>query len=69
MHDYQIAVITFFVCMLLSIIVFGLIEKAVKRHRAKKEAYAELERKNKQLEDKIYRLKFQAELRGVNLDV
>ena len=69
MHDYQIAVITFFVCMLASIIIFGLIDKAVKRHRAKKEAYAELERKNKQLEDKIYRLKFQAELRGVNLDV
>ena len=69
MHDYQIAVITFLGCMLFSIIIFGLIEKAIKRHRAKKEAYAQLERKNKQLEDKIYRLKFQAELRGVNLDV
>jgi len=69
MLDYQIAVIIFFVCFLLSIIVVGLIEEAIKKHKAKKQAFAELVRENKRLRDKIHSLKFQAELRGLKIDV
>ena len=69
MLDYQIAVIIFFVSFILSIIVIGLIEEAIKKYKAKKKAFAELVRENKRLKDKIYSLKFQAELRGVKIDV
>ena len=68
MLDYQIAVIIFFALLLLSIIVVGLIEEAIRKHKAKKNYFAELERENKQLKDKLYRLKFNAELRGLKID-
>jgi len=68
MLDYQIMVILFFVCLILSTLVIGLIDSAIMKHKAKKEAFAELERKNKQLKDVIYRLKFNTELRGLNID-
>ena len=67
MLDYQIIVILFLVYMLLSIIVIGLIDLAIKKHKARKKAIYELVRENKRLKDKIYSLKFQAELRGVKL--
>ena len=69
MLDYQIAVIIFFVSLILSVIVVGLIEEKIKKDKAKKEAFAELVRENKRLRDKIYSLKFQAELRGLKIDV
>ena len=69
MLNYQIAVILFFIGLLLSITVIGLIEMAIKKRKAKKAAFAELVRENKQLKDKIYRLKFNAELRGLKIDV
>lgn len=68
MLDYQIAVIIFFALLLLSILVIGLIESAIKKHKAKKEAVAQLVRENKQLKNKIYSLKFRAELRGLKID-
>jgi hypothetical protein len=68
MLDYQIIVILFFALLLLSIIVIGLIESAIKKHKAKKEAVAQLVRENKQLKNKIYSLKFRAELRGLKID-
>ena len=68
MRDYQIIVILFFVYVFVSLIVGELIEKAIKKHKAKKKAHAELVRENKQLKDKLYRLKFNAELRGLTID-
>lgn len=68
MFDYQIAVILFFVYMLLSIIVTILTKSAIKKHKAKKEILAELVKENKQLKDKIYRLRLNAELRGLKID-
>ena len=69
MLDYQIAVIIFFALLLLSIVVVGLIETAIKKHKAKKEYFKNLIKENKQLKDKIYKLKFNAELRGLKIDV
>ena len=69
MLDYQIAVIIFFALLLLSIIVVGSIEEAIRKHKAKKEYFENLIKENKQLKDTIYRLKFNAELRGAKLDV
>ena len=69
MLDYQIAVIFIFVWLILSVLITGLIETAIKKHKAKKQAFAELEKENKQLKDKLYSLKFQAELRGFKLDI
>lgn len=69
MRDYQIAVIIFFALLLLSIVVVGLIETAIKKHKAKKEYFENLIKENKQLKDKIYKLKFNAELRGLKIDV
>lgn len=68
MLDYQTSVIIFFASFLLSIIVIGLIESAIKKHKAKKEAFAALVRENKWLRYKLYSLKFQAELRGLKID-
>lgn len=68
MLDYQIIVILFLVYMFLSIIMIGFIESIIKKHKTKKKAFDELVRENKQLKDKIYRLKFNAELRGLKLD-
>ena len=68
MLDYQIAVIIFFALLLLSIVVVGLIETAIKKHKAKKEYFKNLIKENKQLKDKIYKLKFNAELRGLKID-
>ena len=68
MLDYQIAVIIFFALLLLSIIVVGSIEEAIRKHKAKKEYFKKLEKENEQLKDKIYRLKFNAELRGLRID-
>ena len=68
MLDYQIAVIIFFALLLLSIIVVGLIEEAIRKHKAKKKYFEKLEKENEQLKDKIYRLKFNAELRGLKID-
>lgn len=68
MLDYQIMVILFFVCLILSTLVIGLIESAIMKHKAKKEAFAKLVRENQCLKDKIYRLKFNAELRGLKLN-
>lgn len=69
MLDYQIAVIIFFAYLLLSLIVGSLIGKAIKKHKAKKETIAKLVKENQRLQDKIYRLKFNAELRGLKIDV
>lgn len=69
MLDYQIAVIIFFALLLLSIVVVGLIESAIKKHKAKKEYFENLINENKLLKEKIYRLKFNAELRGLSIDV
>lgn len=68
MLDYQIAVVLIFVGLLISITVIGLIGSAIKKHKAKKEAFAALVRENKQLRYKLYSLKFQAELRGLKID-
>lgn len=68
MLDYQIIVILFLVNMLLGILMIGFIESIIKKHKAEKKAFDELVRENKQLKDKIYRLKFNAELRGLKLD-
>jgi hypothetical protein len=68
MLDYQIAVIIFFALLLLSIIVVGSIDEAIKKYKAKKEYFENLIRENKQLKEKIYRLKFNAELRGLKID-
>ena len=68
MLDYQIAVIIFFALLLLSIIVVGSIEEAIRKHKAKKEYFENLIKENKQLKDKIYKLKFNAELRGLRID-
>lgn len=68
MLDYQIIVVSFLVYMFLSIIVVGLIASAIKKRKARKEAFAKLERENQQLKGKIYRLKFNAELRGLKID-
>lgn len=69
MLDYQIAAIIFFALLLLSIVVIGLIETAIKKRKAEKEAFAKLARENQHLKDRLYSLKFQAALRGVNIDV
>ena len=69
MLDYQIAAIIFFASLLLSIVVIGLIEKAIKKRKAEKEAFAKLARENQHLKDRLYSLKFQVALRGVNIDV
>ena len=69
MLDYQKVVVVFFVCFLLSIMLIGLIGSAIKKHKAKKEYFAKLERENEQLREKIYRAKFNAELRGLKIDV
>ena len=69
MLDYQKAVIMFLVCFVLAVLVIGFVESRAKKHKAKKEAYAKLEKENKQLKDTIYRLRFCEELRGVKLDV
>jgi hypothetical protein len=69
MISYQLAVIIFFAWLLLSIIVVGLIEEAIKKHKAKKQYFENLIRENKQLKEKIYRMKFNAELRGLKIDV
>ena len=66
---YQKVVILFLGIFILSILVNGLIESAIKKHKAKKEAISKLEKENQQLKDKLYTLKFQAELRGLKLDV
>lgn len=68
MLDYQIAVIIFFVCLLLSIVVVGLIEEAIKKHKEKKRFIEELIKENKQLKHKLYTYKFQAELRGLHIE-
>ena len=68
MLDYQIAVIIFFALLLLSIIVVGSIEEAIRKHKAKKKYFENLIKENQQLKDKIYRLKFNAELRGLKID-
>lgn len=68
MLDYQIICVCLLSCLLIPLIVGGLIETAIKKHKAKKEAFAKLVRENKQLKDKIYRLKFNAELRGLRID-
>ena len=65
MLDYQKIVIAVFIGLILSTLIIGLIEK----NKANKEYIAELERKNEQLREKIYRLKFNAELRGLKIDV
>ena len=69
MKDYQLATIIFLVGFILAVLVIGLIELAINKHRAKKQAIAELEKENKRLQDKLYSIKFQAELRGLNLDI
>ena len=69
MLDYQKMFIVCFVLVFASILLIGLVESVIKKHKAKKKYFAELKRENKQLKDKIYRLKFNAELRGVNLYV
>lgn len=69
MLDYQKIVISFFLFMFVSIIVVGLIELAIKKHKAKKQYFENLIRENRQLKEKIYRLKFNAELRGLKIDV
>lgn len=69
MLDYQIAVIVFFAGLFLSTLVIGLIESAIKKHKAKKEYFENLIKENKQLKEKNYRLKFNAELRGLKIDV
>lgn len=68
MLDYQIAVIIFFALLLLSIMVVGSIEEAIRKHKAKKKYFENLIKENQQLKDKIYRLKFNAELRGLKID-
>lgn len=68
MLDYQIIVISFLGALLLSIIVVGSIEEAIRKHKAKKEYFEKLEKENEQLKEKIYRLKFNAELRGLKID-
>ena len=69
MLDYQIMVILIFGCFLLSTTVIGVVGSIIKKHKSKKQIIADLERENRLLKDKIYSLKFQAKLRGVNLDV
>jgi hypothetical protein len=68
MLDYQIAVFVFFAGLFLSTLVIGLIESLVKKHKAKKQYFENLIKENKQLKEKIYRLKFNAELRGLKID-
>ena len=69
MFDYQKIFVLCFVIWFLSMILVALIESVIKKHKAKKKAFAELVKENQRLEEKIYSLKFQAKLRGVNLDV
>ena len=69
MLDYQIAVFVFFAGLFFSWLVIGLIESLVKKRKAKKAYVAEIERENRQLKDRIYKLKFNAELRGLEIDV
>ena len=69
MKEYQLVTIIFLVGFLLSVLVIGLIESAIKKHKTKKQAIAELEKENKRLKDKLYSIKFQAELRGFKLDI
>lgn len=68
MIDYQIIVISFLGTLLLSIAVVFLIESAIRKHKAKKEYFETLIEENKHLKDKIYRLRFNAELRGLKID-
>lgn len=68
MHDYQIIVILFFLFMIISTILIGFIESRIKKHKAKKEYFENLIRENKRLKDRIYRLEFNAELRGLKID-
>ena len=69
MLDYQIAVILFFALWLLSVGVIALIELAIKKHKAKKEAFAELIRENEMLKRKLNFLELQTELKEVHRDV
>ena len=69
MHDYQKAVILFFVFWLLSIVVIGLIESAIKKHKAKKEAFAKLARENETLKKRLSFFELQTELKEVHRDV
>ena len=64
MNDFQIGFFVFLACFILATIIIGLIEK----HKAKKKAFAALVKENKQLKDEVYRLKFNAKLRGWNID-
>lgn len=68
MLDYQIFFILFFLLMFVSILVVGSIDEAIKKHKAKKQYFENLIKENKQLKEKIYRLKFNAELRGLKID-
>lgn len=69
MISYQLAVLLILVVIILSVLVIGLIESIIKRHKAKKDAFAELERENKMLKNQLYAIKYRAKLKGVDLDV
>ena len=69
MVTYQIAVILFLIGFILSVLIIGSVESVIKKRKAKKQAYKDLERKNKVLENELYGLKFRAKLKGVDLDV
>ena len=69
MITYQLAVMFFFVGLILMTLIIGSVELWVKKCKAKKQAYKDLERKYKVLENELYALKFRAKLKGVDLDV
>ena len=69
MITYQLAFFCIMAVLILSVLLIGLIETVVKKHKAKKQVIAELEKENKRLQDKLYSIKFQAELRGLNLNI
>ena len=69
MISYQLAVLLILVVIILSVLVIGLIESIIKRHKAKKDSYAELEKENKLLKNQLYAIKYRAKLKGVDLDV
>ena len=69
MPDYLILVILFFALWLLSVGVIALIELAIKKRKARKEAFAELVRENEMLKRKLNFLELQIDLKEVHRDV
>ena len=69
MISYQLAVLLMLVVIILSVLVIGIVESIIKRHKAKKDSYVELKKENKMLKNQLYAIKYRAKLKGVDLDV